>query len=80
MLCNERLCNYICLLYVTLVLWTLLEHSYSISIYIVVHCTYIRESVNIKNCSSTVWAVRFNYSAVPEDGDLRTTKTKRSCR
>ena len=47
-LCNEWLQNYICLLHVTLVLWTLLELSYLISIYIVVHCTYIRESVNIK--------------------------------
>ena len=48
-------------------------------IYTVVHCTYIRDLVNIlKNCSSlkcclcAVRAVRFNYSAVPEDGDLRT--------
>ena len=75
-MCNERLRNYVYCM--SRVLWTHLEHSYLISIYIVVHCTYIRQSVIIKNCSSfkcclcAVRAVRFNHSAVPEDGDLTT--------
>ena len=38
-LCNERLRNYVYCM--SSVLWTHLEHSYLISIYIVVHCTYI---------------------------------------
>ena len=75
-MCNKRLRNYVYCM--SRVLWTHLEHSYLISIYIVVHCTYIRDSVIIKSCSSlkcrlyAVRAVRFNYSAVPEDGVLRT--------
>ena len=75
-LCNKRLRNYVYCM--SRVLWTHLEHSHLISIYIVAHCTYLRDSVIIKNCSSlkcclcAVRAVRFNYSAVPEDRDLRT--------
>ena len=77
-LCNKRLHNYTCLLYVTLVLWILLQYSYSISVYIVVHCTYIRESVNIKKLLLlellTVHGTgcSLDYSAVPKDWDLRT--------
>ena len=78
LLCNERLHNYTCLLYVTLVLWTLLEHSHSVSKYCSTLYIYVRESVSIKNYSSsncwlyTVQAVRFDYFA-PKDGDLRTS-------
>ena len=75
-MCNKRLRNYVYCM--SRVLWTHLEHSHLISIYIVAHCTFLRDSLIIKNCSSlkcclcVVRAVRFNYSAVPEDGVLRT--------